>query len=108
MESILYPVPHRQYVFTIPRMLRVYFPHNRGLLTELCRCAATSLTRYLRELLGLPDGAPGIIIAIHTFGDFARHPHLHAVVADGLFRPNGVFHVAPEADIKPLGAQRGH
>jgi hypothetical protein len=24
VESILYPVPHRQYVFTIPRMLRVY------------------------------------------------------------------------------------
>ena len=54
VESILYPVPYRQYVFTIPHMLRVYFPHNRGLLTDLCRCAVESLTLYLRELLGLP------------------------------------------------------
>jgi hypothetical protein len=23
VESILYPVPHRHYVFTVPRMLRV-------------------------------------------------------------------------------------
>jgi len=104
VESILYPVPHHQYVFTIPRVLRVYFPHNRGRLTELCRCAVTSLELYLRELLGLPDGAPGIIVAIHTFADYARrHPHLHTVIADGLFRLNGVFHDAPEADTKPLG-----
>jgi hypothetical protein len=95
--------PTAKYVFTIPRILRVYFRHNRTLLTALCRCAATSLERYLRELLGLPDVTRGIIIAIHTFGDYARtHPHLHAVVADGLFRPNGVFHVAPETDTKPL------
>ncbi len=26
-ENIFYPVPHRQYVFSIPIMLRVYFKH---------------------------------------------------------------------------------
>jgi hypothetical protein len=42
------------------------------LLTALCRCASTSLELYLRELLGLPDGVPDVIVAIHTFGDFRR------------------------------------
>ncbi|MCK4603144.1 MAG: transposase [Deltaproteobacteria bacterium] len=32
------------------------------------------------------------MMVIHTFGDYARfHPHLHAIVADGLFRKNGTF-----------------
>ncbi|MGB5080505.1 MAG: ABC transporter substrate-binding protein [Burkholderiales bacterium] len=30
------PVPHRQYVFTVPRMLRPIFSRRRGLLGELC------------------------------------------------------------------------
>ena len=29
-------------------------------------------------------------------------PHLHALVADGLFAPLGVFHVMPETGLKPL------
>ena len=30
------------------------------------------------------------------------HPHLHALVADGLFARSGVFHVMPETGLKPL------
>jgi hypothetical protein len=29
-DTILYPVPHRQYVFTIPVMLRLYFKYYQG------------------------------------------------------------------------------
>jgi hypothetical protein len=101
--EVLYPVPHCQMVFTLPRMLRVYFRHNRERLSALCRCAVESLQSYLRALLGLPDGAVGVIAVIHTFGDYARfHPHLHLVAAEGLFRKNGVFHVAPRAPTQPL------
>ena len=42
-ESILYPVPHRQYVFSIPIMLRTYFKYDRKLLTRLCHCVNKSL-----------------------------------------------------------------
>ena len=28
-EEVLAPVPHRQYVFTVPKMLRVYFRKDR-------------------------------------------------------------------------------
>jgi hypothetical protein len=34
---------------------------------------------------------------------YARfHPHLHAIVADGLFRKNGTFYVLPRCKIKEL------
>ncbi len=40
------------------------------------------------------DGVPAIVMAIHTFGEYLDfHPHLHALVADGLFDREGRFHV---------------
>mgnify|MGYP001575548423 CR=1 len=38
-ETLLAPVPHRQYVFTLPRLLRGHF-RNRPFLGELCRIVA--------------------------------------------------------------------
>ena len=37
-------------------------------------------------------------MVIHTFGEYLVdfHPHLHALVADGLFDPQGGFHPLPE------------
>jgi len=93
-ENILYPVPHRQYVFSIPIILRKFFLYNRSLLSELTKCAADSLLSFLRTALGLEDGICGAVITIQTFGDYANwHPHIHSIVADGLFRRNGVFYV---------------
>ncbi len=41
---------------------------------------------------------------IHTFGNYAEkfHPHIHAIVSDGLFRETGTFYLAPDVDLKPL------
>ena len=40
----------------------------------------------MRTTLNLSDAHPGIVMAIHTFGEYLNiHPHLHALVADGLF-----------------------
>ena len=44
-----------------------------------------------------------MIVAIQTFGDLVNiHPHLHAIVSDGLFAPNGWFYVLPKIDLKKL------
>jgi hypothetical protein len=52
---------------------------------------------------GLPEGVPGIVMAIDTFGEYLDfHPHVHALVADGLFARSGVFYVMPETGLKPL------
>ena len=66
------------------------------MLKDLCRVAHECLIEFLRTSLGLPEGVPGIVMAIHTFGKYLDfHPHLHALVADRLFARSGVFHVMP-------------
>ncbi len=67
--SILYPVPHRQYVFNIPIILRTYFEYDRSLLSKLCHCASRSLLKSFRTAIGLKDGAAGAVMTIQTFGD---------------------------------------
>jgi len=40
----------------------------------------------------------------YTFGDNAEkfHPHINAIVSDGLFAKTEIFLVIPEVDLKPL------
>lgn len=103
-ENVLYPVPHRQYVFSIPILLRKYFLYNRKLLSDLCRAAHKSLLVFFRTVLGKPEGVLATVMAIQTFGDYAKwHPHIHSITADGLFDERGVFYCMPKAaDIQPL------
>jgi len=84
-------------------MLRPYFRFHRGLIKELCRIAHRCLAEFQRTTLGLPEGTTGVVMAIHTFGEYLDfHPHLHALVADGIFMEGGLFHVMPEASLAPL------
>jgi len=69
---VLYPVPHRQYVFSIPKILRKFFLYDRKLLGKLSQCAAKSLTKFLGVTLGKKSGIPGIVLSIQSFGDYAR------------------------------------
>ena len=48
-ESVAYPLPHRQYVFSLPKMLRIDFRNNRELLRRLCQIAK-SATPFLSAL----------------------------------------------------------
>jgi len=106
-QEILCPIPHRQYVFTLPKILRVYFKYDRKLLGKLCKCANMSLLTFLRIVTNLKSGRLGVVMTIHTFGDYSRtwHPHLHAIVADGLFADNGMFYVMPKKADQQLLAE---
>jgi Zn finger protein HypA/HybF involved in hydrogenase expression len=102
-ETILAPIPHRHITIGIPKMLRPYFRFHRGLIKELCRIAHGCILDFQRTALNLPDGVSGAVMAIHTFGEYLDfHPHLHALVADGLFARSGMFHVMPEVSLAPL------
>ena len=102
-EAILFPVPHRHFTFAIPKMLRPYFRFDRNLFKDLRHLDHESLLEYLRATRGLPDGLPGLVMAIHTFGEHLDfHPHLHAMVADGLFARSGLFDVLSDVSLKPL------
>ena len=57
----------------------------------------------MQTTLGLPGGIPGIVMTIHTFGEYLDfHPHLHMLLADGLFVRSGLFYLLPEVSLKPL------
>jgi hypothetical protein len=69
LNEVLAPVPHRQWVFTIPKRLRVYFRFTRSLLGDLCR-AAYDTVREVMELEADEDNCtPGFVGAVQTFGD---------------------------------------
>jgi len=102
-DEVLAPVPHRQYVFTIPKMLRIYFRRDRRLLGKLSQCAADVLKTLFRAAGKDPTAVPGIIIAIQTYGDLVNfHPHLHALVTDGVFTRAGWFVAFPKIDLSAL------
>ena len=44
---------------------------HRHLLKRLCTLAHEGLTEYLRTALGCPEGVPGIIMTLHTFGEYS-------------------------------------
>ena len=80
---------------------------QRGFARVRCdHCKHECLLEFLRTTLDLPEGLPGIVMAIHTFGEYLDfHPHLHALVADGLFVRSGLFYPAsagPDVSLKPL------
>ena len=81
----------------------MYFRFNRALLKDYCHIAHECLITYMRTTLDLPDSLPGVVMCIHTFGKYLDfHPHLHALVADGLFTRDGLFHVMPDVSLVPL------
>ena len=55
-------VPHRNYVFAIPIMVRAYFRDDRSLLHDLCAAAEQGLRDYLRAILHALDGIPAVTI----------------------------------------------
>ena len=102
-REVCEPVPHRQFVFTIPKRLRLFFRFDRRLLGELPRLAWQTVLEVYRALLDRQDVTPGMIAAIHSSGQLLHwHPHIHALVADGCFAPDGTFLPLPERDSEPF------
>lgn len=94
-EDVCLPVPHRQFVWTIPKRLRIFFRFHRRLLNRLPRLAWESVIEVCRAVLG-PDATPGGILALQTFGTLIHfHPHLHGLLTDGAFTPDGRFLPVP-------------
>ncbi|MFN7976477.1 MAG: hypothetical protein U0166_29770, partial [Acidobacteriota bacterium] len=60
-KEILDDVPHRQYLFTLPKRLRPYF--DRRLLGLLSRVACVTLREFLRASLREPAAVPASSLA---------------------------------------------
>jgi hypothetical protein len=69
VDEVVEEVGHAQWVFTIPKMLRVYFLHHRELLGELSRAAAETAKELLAAAAGEEKGfRPGVVAVVQTFG----------------------------------------
>lgn len=96
-DEVLAVVPHRQWVFTIPKRLRVYFRYDRKLLGKLCRAAYDTVCDVFRLEIDGDCGVPAMVGAVQTFGDLIHwHPHIHAIVPEGVFTVSGHFVHIPD------------
>ncbi len=70
---------------------------------KLSQCAYASVKAFFQATLSKNQAVPGVIVAIQTFGDMVNfHPHLHAIVSDGLFTASGWLYGVHEIDLKKL------
>lgn len=65
-------VPHRQFVFTNPKRLRLYLRYDRSLLGALCQAAWRTVCTVYQATTGRPDAVPGMVEAIETLVDLIR------------------------------------
>jgi hypothetical protein len=100
VDEVVEDVGHAQWVFTIPKMLRVYFLHHRELLGELSRAAAQTAKELLAAAAMEEKGfRPGVVSVVQTFGDRANfHPHVHALVTRGGWTGSGEWVPVPYVD----------
>jgi hypothetical protein len=94
-------LPVRQYVVTIPKMLRLCFKFDRKLLGVLSQCFYASVKELFQDAAAeCGEWLPGMIGSLQTYGDNPTrfHPHLHSLVTDGLVSPEGSFLPLPCSD----------
>ncbi len=70
-EDVLLKLPHRQYVWTLPRALRIYFRNDRFLFADISRMIFSIISEYYNKAAGTIL-KKGTIISYQSFGDIMR------------------------------------
>ena len=83
-QEMIFDVPHRHMVFTIPKELRMVFFEDRKKLNELAKQVAEVFQYHYQHKSKKRNQKVGVITVIHTFGrDLKFNPHIHALVTEG-------------------------
>ncbi|THE12293.1 transposase [Bacillus timonensis] len=83
-QELIFDVPHRHMVFTIPKEIRQIFFEDRKKLNELSKEVAQVFQFYFQRKSKKRNLQVGVITVIHTFGrDMKFNPHVHALVTEG-------------------------
>jgi len=94
-------LPHRQFVFTIPKILRSYFKSDKRLFGEVSRLIFSLLSDFFSLVAGR-SLLCACVVSYQSFGEFARfHPHWHVLVLEGGFTKYDRFVYLP------IGADEG-
>ncbi len=101
--QLLLTLPHRQFVFSIPKALRIFFRHDQKLFASVSSLIFSLIRQFYRLAAGSPLLATSAIVAFQPFGDFLRpNAHWHALVLEGGFSPDGRFRFLPIHDTQKL------
>ena len=93
-------------MFSIPKILRIYFLFDRILLKELSRISWEVIGDYYRSTCIKDGGDPAAVAVIQTFGDYLSfNPHRHILAADGCFSSDGFFY-APSISIDTASLEK--
>lgn len=93
--GVLEPVEHRHIVFSIPKRLRPFIKYDRGNSGQIFKAA----WRSVLEHVGQEQFQPGLILTLQTAGDSLNfNPHLHGLLSNCLFGPDGASLIIPEID----------
>ena len=94
VKDVLLKLPHRQFVFTFPKILRVYFRNNK-FFGEIAQLINSIILDYYRAIKG-KNIKTAFVMAYQSFGEFARlDPHYHTLLMEGCFDDQGKFHHIP-------------
>lgn len=101
-NEVLLRLPHRQFVFAIPKCLRPYFIHNRSLYSDISHLIFELIQDYYNEV-AVKKITSGLILSHQTAGDFVRfHPHWHGLLIEGGFDEDGNFVYLPISSTKQM------
>jgi hypothetical protein len=100
VDEVVEQVGHAQWVFTIPKMLRVYFLHHRELLGALSLAAYETVKELMAAAAVEEKGfRPGMVSVVQTFGEGAKfHPHVYALCPRGGWTASGEWIPLPYVD----------
>ncbi len=90
IEDVLSDCAHTQWVFTIPKRLRIFFRHNRKLLGKLAKAAYEAVSESILQKKDVNKANPGAVVVVQSFGDIINfHPHIHMLLSDSLYDCDG-------------------
>jgi hypothetical protein len=101
-EKVLLKLPHRQFVFTLPKLLRPYFKYDRNLFEEVSRIIFSIIHDFYSETVKTRIKT-GVVVSYQSFGNLMRwNPHYHCLVLEGGIDERSSFHHIPIKDTSPL------
>jgi len=102
VNDVLLLLPHRQYVFAIPKCLRVFFKYDRKLFGEVSRLIFQMIQSFYNEAAGKTIRTASVI-SFQTAGDFLRfNSHYHGIVLEGGFDEEGNFVFIPFGNLDKM------
>jgi hypothetical protein len=108
-EQLLLRLPHPragrgQFVFTLPKVLRVFFRHDRRLHGEISRLVYGLVRDFTTAAAGKRIRTAAVVV-YQSSGRFSRwNPHGHGLFLDGGFDRDGRFVHVPTVDLAKMSA----